>query len=56
MEGSAVIHKHVVRFLNMYMVVAHYLMEYAAKTMKPAAPHTILVFQEAGVKYVQILL
>lgn len=49
MDSNAEIQKHVVRFLRIPMVVVHFMMEYAAKTKEPAAPHIIVVSLGSGV-------
>jgi hypothetical protein len=57
MDTSSVIQIHVVRFLRICMDLVLSLMQYAAKTIEPVAPHSTLVSQEDGVsRYVLILL
>jgi hypothetical protein len=49
MDNSAVIQIHVVRFLQIYMVVVHFKMEFVANMTEPAVPHNIVVSLEGGV-------
>ena len=49
MEMSAVSLIHAVRFLQIFMDVAHFLMECAARIMGPAVPKHTCVSQTDGV-------